>query len=195
MSDSSESDGKQEPCNKNKANNKKSNKDTPASKTISTLKPQAAEDDMLSEAEITTTLKPCKGAARHLHQKEFEGCPTINCVANHLAFQGSDSLAWTFLTLTDPIHDEASKLLSGMITCAWCDQSWPNRDCQASCGSTGDFMHHFKKSHSSQWGKASKIDQDIIQPDCKPGEDGQVNLDSWAKVCSAPQFEHIVPNY
>ena len=78
-----------------------------------------------TENDAVKAQKPKTTAPKHIHQLEFSGWPKINCVADHPSLRASDSLAWTFLILTDPEHDDAANLVSGSITCAFCiEERW-----------------------------------------------------------------------
>jgi len=89
--------------------------------------------------------KPKTTAQKHIHRLEFSGRPNVNCAADHPSLRASDSLAWTFLILTDPEHDDAANLVSGTITCAFCveerrgtPRTWAGWHKKKSGGSTGN---------------------------------------------------------
>lgn len=144
-----------------------------------------------SEPETGTETAPTtrKTAARHQHRLQFPGRPEINCVADHPYLRSSDSLAWTFLTLEKPVHnDTEDKLLQARMTCAFCiaddinpPQFW-DWFREKWDGSTGNFLKHFKKSHGDKWAAIHHDDQAIINPGAAKQVETQGNLNSWSKV-------------
>lgn len=126
---------------------------------------------------------------KHLHRLDFPGRPQADCAVDHPSLSTSDSLAWTFLILTDVTHDSGDQLLSGTVTCGFCvdenrsaPHSWTGWDKKKSRGSTGNFLDHFKKVHFVQWEKVSTEDAQILDPTAGKSDDSQVKLDKWAEV-------------
>ena len=134
----------------------------------------------------------------HPHRLSFPARPKIDCAADHLDIRGTNSLCWTFLWLTNPVHDEHQSLISGIITCAFCitegkhsPKRWENWNKIKSQGSTGNFKDHFESYHRATWQNASAEDLAIIDPkqaaaqSVKPGM-AQTTLHSWTNSVCMP---------
>ena len=80
---------------------------------------QFHEDNDTIAKEIPKKRRKYHGA-QHLHHLAFKGHPETDCTADHPNIQGTNSLCWTFLKLTDAVHDAHQSLVSGVITCAFC---------------------------------------------------------------------------
>lgn len=145
--------------------------------------------------------------ARHPHRLSFLARPKIDCAVDHPDIRGTNSLCWTFLQLTNAIHDEHQSLVSGVITCAFCivegkhsPKKWENWNKVKSQGSTGNFKDHFESHHRGAWQKASVEDLAIIDPEraaaqsAKPGAT-QTTLHSWTNSVSVPLFAMFLRLY
>jgi hypothetical protein len=156
---------------------------------------QSHEDNDTIVEEISKKRRKYHGA-RHLHRLAFKGRPETDCAADHPDIQGTNSLCWTFLKLTDAVHDAHQSLVSGVITCAFCikdgkhsPKKWVNWNKKKSQGSTGNFKEHFESSHLPAWQKASADDLAVIDPEraaqssAQPSA-SQTTLHNWANSVS-----------
>jgi hypothetical protein len=137
---------------------KRKEKVTQLSSTIAAISHNGEKINELSDssppspASDARVIKPKATTQKHKHRLEFPGRPKLNCAADHPSLRASDSLAWTYLVLTNPEHDDASNLVSSTITCALCidegrltPRAWTGWHKKKSGGSTGNFLKHFKK--------------------------------------------------
>jgi hypothetical protein len=121
------------------------------------------------------------------HRLQMPGRPMSSCVADHPHFKKKEALAYNFLVMENPAHEEdGTKLVSCQMSCAFClvkgeKQSW--KWSTKAKGSTGNFIQHFKNSHAKVWAARSAEDEAIRHPNrTQPSGDGaqQTTLDSWA---------------
>lgn len=140
----------------------------------------------------TPTVTQGTAVRKNQHRLEYEGRPKVNCAADHPFLRNKDSLVWTFLSLTNPIHNAAeTKLIGGTLQCAFCiaegklpPQAW-QFDREKWDGSTGNFFKHFKKSHGQAWNSVAVKDLEKLNPGASMAQEAQGPLHSWSKVSSA----------
>ncbi len=155
------------------------------------------EDDTTPAKDIPWKQKKPHGA-QHPHCLSFPVQPKIDCAADHPDIRGTNSLCWTFLQLTNAVHDEHQSLTSGIITCAFCiaegkhsPKKWENWNKIKSQGSTGNFKDHFESYHHATWQKASAKDlaiRDLEQAAAQATKPSttQTTLHSWTNSVSVP---------
>ncbi|KAF8308415.1 hypothetical protein DL93DRAFT_2086899 [Clavulina sp. PMI_390] len=141
-------------------------------------------------AEVTRR-KRTKGP-KYPFRHEYLGRPLKDCAADHPAFWGSDSLVWSFLSITN-LHykdDDDEVLESCHVTCGICIhagkshvKTWPKYNRLKSGGSSGNFITHFEGVHALFWENAKAKDQSKMNPDQQATkEKASGTLDGWAKV-------------
>jgi hypothetical protein len=155
----------------------------------STPPPRASPEVTATDESQSTATPAPKPVRYHPHRLTYDGRPAVNCAADHPFLRNSDSLAWTFLILTNPVHNEdEDKLMAAKITCSLCvaneispPQEWDwNRGKWG--GSTGNFLRHFKQAHMESWDEAYAKDQAVIKPNALKRTETQATLNSWSKV-------------
>uniref|UniRef100_A0A0W0G565 Uncharacterized protein n=1 Tax=Moniliophthora roreri TaxID=221103 RepID=A0A0W0G565_MONRR len=80
----------------------------------------------------------------------MSGCPTTSCVADYPHFKAKEALSYTFLIMSEPVHEDDG------IKLAACNM--------ASKGSTGNFVQHFKEKNTKVWEAQSAEDTAILHP-------------------------------
>ncbi|KAF5343095.1 hypothetical protein D9758_016008 [Tetrapyrgos nigripes] len=120
------------------------------------------------------------------HRLSMPGQPTSSCVADHPHFRTKEALAYTFLVMSEPVHEQdGMKLVSCKMACAFCQAKGMTKAWKWNTkakGSTGNFVTHFKHSHAKVWAAWSAEDEAIWHPNhTSSSRDGleQTTLHSW----------------
>jgi hypothetical protein len=98
---------------------------------------------------------------KYLHCKSMQHRPTKGCAADEKAFQKSGALAFTFLIISNQEYaDGTGKLSQVTLSCAFCPRNLTSWKWELKFGkSTGNFITHFKRSHSALWTDALKAER------------------------------------
>ena len=123
---------------------------------------------------------------KYPHRKSMQHRPTKGCAADEKAFQKSGALAFTFLIISNQEYaDGTGKLSQATLSCAFCPCNLTLWKWEPKFGkSTGNFITHFKRSHSALWTDALKVERMAGSGQVVDDEEtaGQQRLDVMVQV-------------